>query len=65
MNFNNIGNNNVREVNLIMYMEISLRKDLISQGIKVISQLKGQTKYRLHLALNIVRDMVILLGLSP
>lgn len=63
MNFSNIGSSNVREVNLIMYREV--RKNLISQGIKVLSQLKGQTKNRMYLTLSMVRDMVILLGLSP
>ena len=63
MNFSNIGSSNVREVNLIMYREV--RKNLISQSIKVLSQLKGQTKNRTYLTLSMVRDMVILLGLSP
>ena len=62
MNFSNIGSSNVREVNLIMYREV--RKNLISQSIKVLSQLKGQTK-NTYLTLSMVRDMVILLGLSP
>lgn len=34
---NNIGNNNIRETNMIMYKVVKIRKDPISQGIKIRS----------------------------